>query len=91
LDSNKYSETIWQLGLAPERARKGCYQKINQELYFQFHEKLTSFGNLGGLAPMPYRLALESKPLDLEMFDSKVHNPNLKVWIPINISRRYGS
>jgi len=34
---------------------------------------------------MPYRLALESKPLDLEVFDSKVYNPNLKVWIPINI------
>jgi len=29
---------------------------------------------------------LESKPLDLEVFDSKLHNPNLKVWIPINIS-----
>jgi len=28
---------------------------------------------------------LESKPLDLEVFDFKRHNPNLKVWIPINI------
>jgi hypothetical protein len=29
---------------------------------------------------MPYRLALESKPLDLEVFDSKVHNPNKFFW-----------
>jgi hypothetical protein len=29
--------------------------------------------------------ALESKPLDLEVFDSKRYNPNLTVWIPINI------
>jgi len=28
---------------------------------------------------------LESKPLDLEVFDFKRHNQNLTVWIPINI------
>jgi len=31
---------------------------------------------------MPLSQVLESKPLDLEVFDSKRHNPNLKVWIP---------
>ncbi|MCK5523607.1 MAG: hypothetical protein KAI83_10785 [Thiomargarita sp.] len=25
---------------------------------------------------------MESKPSDLEVFDFKRHNPNLKVWIP---------
>ena len=40
---------------------------------------------------------LESKPLDLEILESKpldlevtLWNPNLKVWIPINVPRRYG-
>ena len=35
---------------------------------------------------MSYRNTLESKPLDLEVFNFKLNNPNLKVWIPISKS-----